>query len=48
MKAILTEYQKAYLAELRQGLSNLDSLGKSGTAEWWSIAESIDSIENNL
>ena len=48
IKENLTERQKCYLTELRKQLNNLELLGKSGSREWWEIAESIDEIENNL
>lgn len=48
MKPTLTTTQKAYLAELRKQLKNLEILGKKGTIEWWSIGESIDALKNNL
>ena len=48
LKENLTNYQKRYLADLRKHLNNLESLGKSGSAEWWEISETIDAIENNL
>ena len=48
MKVEITSSQKSYLATLNKELKNLEHLGKSNSIEWWSIAESIDAIENNL
>jgi len=38
----------SYLTYLKKELKNLEIQGKSNSAEWWSVAESIDAIENNL
>ena len=48
MKVEITPSQKSYLATLKKELKNLELLGKSDSSEWWSIAESIDAIENNI
>ncbi len=48
MKPEITSTQKSYLVTLKKELKNLELLGKSNSTEWWSIAESIDAIENNL
>jgi len=48
MKVEITSTQKSYLVTLNKELKNLEHLGKSNSSEWWSIAESIDAIENNL
>lgn len=39
---------KTILANLKQELKNLEIQGKTGTAEWWSVVESIDEIELDL
>ena len=48
MKTEITSTQKSYLVSLNKQLKNLEHLGKANSNEWWSIAESIDAIENNL
>lgn len=48
MKPYLTKYQLSYLAQLRAQLQSLEVKGLSGSREWWSIIESIDSIEYGL
>ncbi len=48
MKTEITSTQKSYLVSLKKELKNLEILGKSNSTEWWSIAESIDAIENNI
>jgi hypothetical protein len=48
MKTEITSTQKTYLVSLKKELKNLEHLGKANSNEWWSIAESIDAIENNL
>lgn len=45
---MLNKSQKRYLVRLKQQLCNLERTGNSNTPEWWSIAESIDALENNL
>ena len=47
-KIDLTPSQQSYLSKLRKQLITLEHLGKSGSPEWWSIAESIDELEHNL
>ena len=44
----LTPYQQSYLSKLRKQLITLEHLGKSGSSEWWSIAESITELEQNI
>ncbi len=48
IKEDLTKGTIKYLTELKTHLKNLESLGKSGSVEWWKTVESIDAIENNL
>jgi hypothetical protein len=36
------------LTSLKQELKNLEIQGKTGTPEWWSVAERIDEIELDL
>ena len=45
MKPYLTKYQLTRLAQLRAQLQTLEAKGLSGSREWWSIIESIDSVE---
>lgn len=48
MKVNLNRTQASYLIALKQELKNLEQLGKGNSNKWWSIAESIDAIEQNL
>jgi len=48
MKEEINSTQKKYLLILKKELKQLEDLGKANSNEWWSIAESIGEIENNL
>ena len=48
MKEEINLTQKRYLLILKKELKQLEDLGKANSNEWWSIAESISEIENNL